>query len=237
MWAPGSSSGADSTVWMLRVGVVEARRRPPGRSRPGRSGRAGGCRARRRRRRASDPGWPRAAGRPAWRPPGSRATSLSSYQAAGAWKCRASASPLAPSRPPLGQLEVPPEALGQVAAGQRPVEQHREHQPPGDDRDLSGRDRQRAQLGEQRERALLGHQQQIAVGVVQRPAVHVAVGAIQVDGAAPAQLGRAGAGDGHQAVQEIPGLVGVGQRRPAGQVHLRRAAGEAGAEAAGAPAA
>src|SRR4051812_20654976 len=52
-----------------------------------------------------------------------------------------------------------------------------------------------------------------------------------MDGAAAAKLGRAGAGHGHQPVDEVAWLLGGRQRGPAGEVDLRRAAGEGGAEA------
>ncbi len=80
--------------------------------------------------------------------------------------------------------------------------------------DLAGRGVEEAELGDQAQLALLRHDQQLAVGVVEHPVDHRAVGQVQVRGHAGLGGHVAVAADRHQAVDEVGRLGGDLHRVP-----------------------
>jgi hypothetical protein len=136
-------------------------------------------------------------------------------------------------RAEVRQAQQGAEVLAHIAA-RRPVRQiDGEAHAARDHGDLLGFELDQAEFGGDREPALLGHDQQLAVGGIEIAAAHRLVGCVQVDRAAGHRGGRAVAGHGDHAVDEIGG-DGVGrdrQRAPAHLVGRGRAAFEVGAHA------
>ncbi|KAG1243080.1 hypothetical protein G6F68_015937 [Rhizopus microsporus] len=110
-------------------------------------------------------------------------------------------------RAEVGQLQQRAVVLADVAAaravGQFPPEAHATR----DHRDLLRLDLDHAHLGQQAQRAQLGHDQQLAIGVVEIAADHVAVGRVQLDAHPRVRIGRT--------VATHAGSSAAGSARPA----------------------
>jgi hypothetical protein len=143
---------------------------------------------------------------------------------------------IAADRSEVRQPQRRPEVLADIAARDPIGQRDPEADPARDHRDLVRLDLEHAELGRDVQASLLRHDQQLAIGVVEEPAVHVAVGRVQVDADARLRHRSAIAGQREQAVDEIhrrglPASTGQRQRIPAQLVRGDRAGAEVAVEA------
>ncbi|MCW0448988.1 hypothetical protein NB706_001822 [Xanthomonas sacchari] len=136
-------------------------------------------------------------------------------------------------RPQVGQPQQAAEVLAHVAARGAVGQFHAEAHAARDHRDFLRRHFQRAQFGAQAQLPELRDQQQFRIGVVEEPALHRRVGRIQVHRHAMLPLGRAVAGHGVQAVDEVHRRLRQRQRAPAQLVRRHLTALEVVVERAG----
>ncbi|KAG1391533.1 hypothetical protein G6F59_014867 [Rhizopus arrhizus] len=110
-------------------------------------------------------------------------------------------------RAEVGQLQQRAVVLADVAAARAVGQFHPEAHATRDHRDLLRLDLDHAHLGQQAQRAQLGHDQQLAIGVVEIAADHVAVGRVQMDAHTRVRIGRT--------VATHAGSSAAGSARPA----------------------
>ena len=131
-------------------------------------------------------------------------------------------------RPQVRQFERLAVVLTHVAARRAIGQLHAKAHAARDHRDLLRRQFQHAQFGGNPQPALLRHHQQLAIGTVEKPALHIRIGRVHVDADARAGGRAAIAGHGEQPVDEIDccSRLRQGQRIPAQLVRRHRAAAE-----------
>jgi len=110
---------------------------------------------------------------------------------------------VAADRPQVRKAHERTEVLAHIAACLAIRQCHPEADAARDHRDLLRLHVEHAQFGFDVQPALLRHDQQLAIGVVEEAALHVAVGRVQVDADADARRCGAIAGHGEQAIDEI----------------------------------
>ncbi|KAG1450372.1 hypothetical protein G6F57_016420 [Rhizopus arrhizus] len=129
-------------------------------------------------------------------------------------------------RAEVGQLQQRAVVLADVAAARAVGQFHPEAHATRDHRDLLRLDLDHAHLGQQAQRAQLGHDQQLAIGVVEIAADHVAVGRVQMDAHTRVRIGRTVATHGVQAFDEVGRQLRQRQRAPAQLVRRGRLCAE-----------
>jgi hypothetical protein len=147
--------------------------------------------------------------------------SRSSKAATGARKVAAVGQAVRTDGPQVRQAERRAVAFADIAA-HRAGDLDAEADAAGDHHDLARRDVEAAELGDQMQVALLRHDQQLAVGVLEHPVDHRAVGQVEVRGHAGLGGHVAVAADRDQAVDEVGRLGRDLQRIPAQAVGRRR---------------
>ena len=130
----------------------------------------------------------------------------------------------------VGQSHRRPEALADVAARLTVRQLDPEAQPPGNQQHFLRCGLQDPELGRDAQPPELRHDEELAVGIVEEPIAHGAVGEVPVNAAARVRVRRAGTTERQQAIDEIGRLPRNGGWAPAQRIRRHRERLEASRE-------